>query len=259
MADAGRADRVDRDLDTAVGAVLEADRHREPGAELAMDLALDGAGADRPPADGVGDVLRGDRIEELAADRQPECEHVEQQPPRHPQPSVDVGGAVEPRIVDQALPADRRARLLEVHAHRDAEVVAQPLGLGRQALGVLAAGVDVMDAAGSDDDQQPVVGAAENGTDLGSAADQDIGARVARAAVRAAATAATRAAPAARSACCGSGRSRDRHLEASSTQTAAGVEATGGRTGTGESVLPATAAAISTRSRYSANSPAGSC
>ena len=73
------AHRVDRNLDVAVGAVLKADRHREAGAELAVDLALGGAGADRPPGDRVGDVLRRDRVEELTADRQPEVEHLEQQ------------------------------------------------------------------------------------------------------------------------------------------------------------------------------------
>ena len=41
------------------------------------------------------------------------------------QARVHVARAVEVRVVDQALPADRRARLLEVDAHRDAEVVAR--------------------------------------------------------------------------------------------------------------------------------------
>ena len=50
-----------------------------PGAELAVDLALGRAGADRPPGDRVGDVLRRDRVEELAADRQAEVEDLEQQ------------------------------------------------------------------------------------------------------------------------------------------------------------------------------------
>ena len=36
-----------------------------------------------PQATDVGDVLRRDRVEELAADRQAEVEHLQQQPPRH--------------------------------------------------------------------------------------------------------------------------------------------------------------------------------
>ncbi len=49
------------------------------------------------------------------------------------QTGVDVAGAVEVRIVDQALPADRRARLLEVHAHHDQQVGGQALGPRRSA------------------------------------------------------------------------------------------------------------------------------
>ncbi len=63
----GGLHRVDGDLDAAVGAVLEADRHREAGGQLAVDLALGRARADRAPGDGVGDELRRDRVEELAA------------------------------------------------------------------------------------------------------------------------------------------------------------------------------------------------
>ena len=67
----GGAHSVDGDLQVAVGAVLEADGHRQPRSELAVDLALGRARPDRAPGDGVGDVLRGDRIQELAADGRP--------------------------------------------------------------------------------------------------------------------------------------------------------------------------------------------
>src|SRR6202012_5073847 len=54
---------VDRDLGVAVGAVLEAHRHGQAGGQLAVNLAFGGAGADGAPGHGVGDVLRGDRVE----------------------------------------------------------------------------------------------------------------------------------------------------------------------------------------------------
>ena len=50
----GGAHGVDRDLHAAVGAVLEADRHRQARGELAVHLALRRARADRAPRHEVG-------------------------------------------------------------------------------------------------------------------------------------------------------------------------------------------------------------
>ena len=175
VARGGGAHGVDGDLHVAVGAVLEADGHREARAELTVDLALGRTCADRRPGDGVGDVLRRDRVEELAADRQPEPQHLEQQLARHPHAGVDVAGVVEMRVVDQALPAGRGARLLEVHAHRDQQVVLVAAGLLAQPPGVLERGVDVVHAARADDDEQPVVGAGEDRLDDIAAAQHDVG------------------------------------------------------------------------------------
>src|SRR5699024_5175628 len=111
-----RAAAVDRDLHVAVGAVLEADRHRQARDQLAVDLALRGPRADRAPGDGVGDVLRTGGLEELGADGQAGVQHVEQQLAGRPQAARDVVAAVERWIVDEALPPDGGARLLEVHA-----------------------------------------------------------------------------------------------------------------------------------------------
>src|ERR1700722_5738038 len=73
----------------------------------------------RPPGPGVGDVVGGEGVEPLAADRQSRRHDVEQQPARGPQAAVDVVCAVHARVVDQALPPGHRARLLEVHPHHD--------------------------------------------------------------------------------------------------------------------------------------------
>jgi hypothetical protein len=125
----GRIDRVEGERDRAAGAVLEADRHREAGGEFAVDLRLGGAGTDRAPGDQVGDELRGDGVEELGAGGQAHVGEVEQQPAGDAQALVDVEGAVEVRVVDEALPADGGARLLEVDAHDDQEVVAMAVVL----------------------------------------------------------------------------------------------------------------------------------
>jgi hypothetical protein len=42
-----------------------------------MHLALDGTGADRSPRHEIRDELRGDRVQKLAASRQPELDDVE--------------------------------------------------------------------------------------------------------------------------------------------------------------------------------------
>src|SRR6185436_7306260 len=123
---------VDRALEVAPGAVLEADRHGEAARHLAMGLALGGAGTDRGPRDEVREELRGDRIEELRAGRQPECADVEEQAAGEAEAGLHVMGAVEVRIVDEALPADGRPRLLEVHAHDDEELPGEPLADARE-------------------------------------------------------------------------------------------------------------------------------
>jgi hypothetical protein len=78
-------------------------------------------------------------------------------------------------VGDQPLPPDGGPWLLEVHAHRDAEVVAQ-LGRSRgEALRVLARCLDVVHAAGADHHQQPIVVAVEHRADLGPAAQHHLG------------------------------------------------------------------------------------
>ena len=159
---AGGLDGVDGDLRVAVGAVLETDRHRQPGGQLAVGLALGGARADGPPADQVGQVLRRDHVQELAAGRHPHLGQVQQEAAGDGQPLVDLERPVDVRVVDEPLPADGRARLLEVDPHDDEERVAQLGGDRLQSAGVLAGGGHVVDRAGPDDDHQPVVVAAQD-------------------------------------------------------------------------------------------------
>ena len=71
-------------------------------------------------------------------------------------------------VVDQALPAGRRTRLLEVHPHGHQQLATQGAGLLAQTLRVLERGVHVVDAAGADDDKQAIVRAAEDGMDVGA-------------------------------------------------------------------------------------------
>ena len=101
-----------------------------------------------------------DHVEKLAAGRHAEAVDVEQQLARDAQALVDAVALVEVRVVDQALPADRGARLLEVDAHHDLERVGVAFALGLQPARVLERGGRVVDRARADDHQQPVVLAA---------------------------------------------------------------------------------------------------
>src|SRR6266536_2790185 len=160
-----RLDRVDRDPDVAVGAVLETDRTGEARRGPAVDLALRRARADGAPRDEVRDVLRRDHVEVLAPRRQAQLVDVEEELAREPQAAVDGEAAVEAGVVDEPLPPHRRARLLEVDPHHDLEVGAEALPLLQQAGGVVLGRAHVVDGAGADHDHQAVVHPVEHPVD----------------------------------------------------------------------------------------------
>ena len=131
-----------------------------------MHLALGGARADRSPADEARDILRRDHVEKLGAGGNAHLGQVEQQMPRLAQAVVDLERLVEVGIVDEALPAERGARLFEVHAHDEAELLRE-LGDGvLQQLGILTRCLGVVNGAGADDDKQAIVLAVEDVDDL---------------------------------------------------------------------------------------------
>ena len=138
-----------------------------------MDLALRGACTDGAPGDQVTDVLRRDHVEELAARGHAQAVDLHQQLARDAQALVDAVALVEVGVVDQALPAHRRARLLEVHAHDDFERVLVLLAQRLQAAGVVQGRDRVVDGARADHHQQPVVAALHDVADgLAGAANQ---------------------------------------------------------------------------------------
>ena len=95
----------------------------------------------------------------------PRCVNREQQRPSEAQALVDVVAPVEIRIVDEALPARHRARLLEVGPHHDHEIVGEPAGDLVEAFRILDRGPGVVNRAGADDGDQPRVVAAEDRRD----------------------------------------------------------------------------------------------
>ena len=90
----------------------------------------------------------------------------QQQTPRNANAFLDVKRIVEVRIVDESLPADGRARLLEIRAHHDHQIWRQ---LVRRAPSDAAHSLrrhDVVNRAGTDDDEQSMVAAVEDVADL---------------------------------------------------------------------------------------------
>ena len=108
-----RAHRVDCDADRAIGTVLETDRERYTRHELTVKLRLGRACTDGTPGDQVGEVLRRDGIEELRADGNAQLCEAAQKLTGNAETLVDAEGAVDVGIVDEALPADSRARFLD--------------------------------------------------------------------------------------------------------------------------------------------------
>lgn len=152
-----RTDRVNGDPQVPVGAVLEAHRERQARGELPVELRLGGPRADGAHGDEVRQELGGDGVQHLGGDGHAPGRQVGEHLARDPQTLVDLEGLVDVRVVDQALPADGRAGLLEVGAHDDAQVVGELVGERLEAVGVLEGGGGVVDGAGPDDDEEPVV------------------------------------------------------------------------------------------------------
>ena len=164
---AGRGlDRVGGDLDVAVGAVLEADRRRQPGRQLPVHLAFRGACADRAPGDQVAQVLRRDHVQEFAGGRQAQAVDLDQQLARDAQALVAAEGLVQVGVVDQPFPAHGGAGFLEIHPHHDLQRVAVFLALLHQLAGVFLRRHRIVDRARPDHHQQPVVLPGHDGLDV---------------------------------------------------------------------------------------------
>ncbi|BCW49771.1 hypothetical protein StoSoilB13_21130 [Arthrobacter sp. StoSoilB13] len=89
---------------------------------------------------------------------------------RKPRAARRAGGnivaAVQVGIVDEALPTDCGAGLLEVGPHDDQQVFLVLLRLADQSARVFQAGLGIVDGARPDDDQQAVVDAVHDGPDF---------------------------------------------------------------------------------------------
>lgn len=151
------ADGVHGDRDVAVGAVLESEWEGNTGGQLAVQLRLGRAGADGAPRDQISQELGRDGVEQLTAHRDAHVGQFAEQSAGNAQALVDLEGAVDLWVVDEALPADGRAGLLKVGAHDDEDLSRDLVGDGLEEFCVLDCGAGVVDRARADDDDQAVV------------------------------------------------------------------------------------------------------
>ena len=149
-----RFERVDGDLDIAVRAVLEADGRRETAGDFAMGLGLGRARADGGPGNEIAQILWCNRVERFRSGAEPELRKSQEKLPRHAEPLGDAEGVVHVRVVNEAFPSDARARLFEVDAHDDEERVVHFIREAFEPIGIFHRGVEVVDRARPDDDEQ---------------------------------------------------------------------------------------------------------
>lgn len=158
LREGGCLDGVDSGSDIARGGIFKTERHREAGGHLAVSLAFGGAGADGGPGDEVGNVLRGDGVEELGGSWEAETQDVGEELAGDREAFVDVVGPIEVGVHDEALPAHGGAGFLEVDAHDDEDFFFHFLSERGELFGVGEARGGVVNGAGTDDEDESGVG-----------------------------------------------------------------------------------------------------
>ena len=158
----------------AIGTVLEAYGERQTRCQLTVQLRLSGAGTNGTDGDAVGKELGRDGIEHLASDGHAAGGEVDEHLARNTETLVDLEGLVNIGVIDQTLPADSRAGLLEVGAHNDAQVVGELFGQLLQPPSVLKSGGGVMDGAGADNDKKTVVLASDDLSSFAASLDNGL-------------------------------------------------------------------------------------
>ena len=143
-------------MQTAFRPVLEPDGHGHAARHFPVRLALRRAGTDRSPTDKIGDVLWANGIEQLGGAGHTRLIDLEESRPGKLHPSGDIAGAVQMRIVDESLPADRRPGFFKIGPHYDEEPVANRVRQRLEFYRIFEGGFRIMDRAGTNDDEEPV-------------------------------------------------------------------------------------------------------
>ena len=162
MRRASRLHGVDRDFQTAFGAVLETDRHRKSARHLPMRRRFCRSRTDGRQRDQVCDVLRRDGFQHFSRRWQPDVVDIQQNLSCLAQARRDIKRVIHMRVVDQAFPANGRARLFEIDPHHDDDPVTDFVGDDFQSASVLQRHSGMVDGTWSDDRDHAFVISAEN-------------------------------------------------------------------------------------------------
>ena len=122
-----------------------------------MRLGFGGPRSDGGPRDEIAQVLGGDGIQSLRGRGQAELVHLKQEGASLLHPFFDMEAVIHARIVDEALPAGRRARFLEIDPHDEHQRVGHFLRQRPEALGVVETSLGIVDGAGSHHEEQALV------------------------------------------------------------------------------------------------------
>jgi hypothetical protein len=122
-----------------------------------VELRLGRASANGTERDEVREELRGDGVQHFRGNGHALTGKVAEELAGDAQTLVDLERLINVGVVDQALPADSCARLLEVGAHDDAEVALQLVGDLDKARAVFDGGLGVVHGARADNDEEAVI------------------------------------------------------------------------------------------------------
>jgi hypothetical protein len=151
------ANGVNGNSKTTVGTVLEAHRERETRSQLTVELGLGGTGTDGTERNEVCEELRRDGVQHLGGNGHALAGKVTEELAGDTETLVDLEGLIDIRVVDQALPANSCARLLEVGAHDNAQVTLELVGNLHEARAVLDSSLGVVHGAGTADHEETVI------------------------------------------------------------------------------------------------------
>jgi len=160
-----RLHSVDRNTNASIRPVLEANRERDTGGELTVELGLSGASTNSTPRDKVSDVLGGDGVQKLRSDRNADVGKITKKLTSEAKALVDLEGTVKIWIIDETLPSDSRAGFFKVGPHDDQEVT--PFGnLGLEEVSVIDCLLRRVDRARADDDEKSIIVSGQNSSGI---------------------------------------------------------------------------------------------